>query len=38
MDDGFVSLDDRSAADFVARCAELRYWSRQDGMVQAAME
>jgi catalase len=28
MDDGFISLDEHSAADFIARCAELRYWPR----------
>jgi hypothetical protein len=28
MDDGFVNLDEHSAADFIARCAELRYWPR----------
>ena len=29
MDDGFISLDEQSAADFVSRCAELRSWPRQ---------
>jgi len=29
MDDGFVSLDQTAAADFISRCAELRFWSRQ---------
>jgi hypothetical protein len=28
MDDGLVNLDEHSAADFIARCAELRYWPR----------
>jgi catalase len=28
MDDGFVNLDEQPAADFIARCAELRYWPR----------
>ena len=28
MDDGFISLKEHSAADFIARCAELRYWPR----------
>jgi catalase len=28
MDDGFVSLDEQPATDFIARCAELRYWPR----------
>ena len=36
MDDGFISLDERSAADFIARCGQLRFWARQEGMVQAA--
>jgi len=29
MDDGFISLQEHSAADFIARCADLRYWPRQ---------
>jgi catalase len=29
MDDGFVSLEEHSAADFISRCAELRFWPRQ---------
>jgi catalase len=29
MDDGFVSLDETAAAEFISRCAELRFWSRQ---------
>jgi catalase len=29
MDDGFVSLDDRSPAEFLRQCGQLRYWSRQ---------
>jgi catalase len=28
IDDGFVSLDQTAAAEFVSRCAELRFWSR----------
>ena len=36
MDDGFVSLDEHSAADFISRCAQLRFWARQEGMVKAA--
>jgi catalase len=28
-DDGFVSLDDHKAADFIARCRLLRFWDRQ---------
>jgi catalase len=29
MDDGFVNLQQQSAADFISRCAQLRLWSRQ---------
>lgn len=29
MDDGFVSLADYPAAEFVTRCRQLRYWHRQ---------
>jgi catalase len=29
MDDGFVSLDDRSPGDFLAQCEQLRFWPRQ---------
>jgi catalase len=29
MDDGFISLEEHSAADFISRCAQLRYWNRQ---------
>ncbi len=29
MDDGFVSLDEVAAAEFVSRCGQLRFWSRQ---------
>jgi catalase len=36
MDDGFVSLDEHSPADFISRCGQLRFWARQEGMVQAA--
>ena len=36
MDDGFISLDEHSAADFLARCGQLRNWARQEGMVKAA--
>jgi hypothetical protein len=35
-DDGFVSLDGHSAADFISRCARLRFWSRQAGIAQRA--
>ena len=36
MDDGFISLDEHSPAEFLARCAQLRFWARQEAMVQAA--
>jgi catalase len=36
MDDGFISLDENSAADFVSRCGQLRFWARQEAMVKAA--
>jgi catalase len=36
MDDGFVSLDEHSAADFISRCAELRFWPRQASIAQRA--
>jgi catalase len=29
IDDGFISLDDTAAAEFISRCAKLRFWSRQ---------
>jgi catalase len=29
MDDGFISLEEHSVADFVSRCGELRFWHRQ---------
>ena len=29
MDDGFVSLDQTAAAEFISRCAQLRFWPRQ---------
>jgi catalase len=29
MDDGFISLEEHSAADFISRCAGLRFWPRQ---------
>ena len=31
IDDGFVSLDDHPAGEFLARCGELRFWPRQLG-------
>jgi hypothetical protein len=36
MDDGFISLDEHSAAAFISRCGQLRFWARQEGMVKAA--
>ena len=35
-DDGFVSLDEHSAADFISRCARLRFWPRQAAIAQRA--
>ena len=35
-DDGFVSLDEHSAAGFISRCAELRFWPRQASIAQRA--
>jgi catalase len=35
-DDGFVSLDEHSAADFISRCAKLRFWPRQAAIAQRA--
>jgi catalase len=35
-DDGFVSLDEHSAADFISRCAKLRFWPRQASIAQRA--
>jgi catalase len=29
MDNGFVSLDETAAAEFISRCGRLRFWSRQ---------
>ncbi|HYZ55784.1 MAG TPA: catalase [Streptosporangiaceae bacterium] len=29
MDDGFISLDEHDATEFITRCAELRFWQRQ---------
>jgi catalase len=36
MDDGFISLEQHSAADFIAQCAKLRFWPRQDSMAGRA--
>ena len=33
MDDGFVSLMEYPASEFVARCRQLRYWDRQHAAV-----
>jgi hypothetical protein len=35
-DDGFVSLDENSAADLISRCARLRFWPRQAGIAHRA--
>jgi catalase len=35
-DDGFVSLDEHSAADFISRCARLRFWPRQASIAHRA--
>jgi catalase len=35
-DDGCVSLDKHSAADFISRCAKLRFWPRQASIAQRA--
>jgi catalase len=35
-DDGCVSLDEHSAADFISRCARLRFWPRQATIAQRA--
>ena len=32
MDDGFADLGRLSAAEFLSRCAELRFWPRQAGI------
>jgi catalase len=29
MDDGFINLDETAVAEFISRCARLRFWSRQ---------
>ncbi|HEY6789068.1 MAG TPA: catalase, partial [Trebonia sp.] len=34
-DEGFVDLLEHSAADFVARCRQLRFWDRQRAVVSA---
>jgi catalase len=35
-DDGFISLDEHSAAGFISRCARLRFWPRQAAIAQRA--
>jgi catalase len=35
-DDGFISLEEHSAADFIAQCAKLRYWPRQASIAEKA--
>ena len=35
-DDGCISLDEHSAADFISRCVKLRFWSRQASIAQRA--
>ena len=35
-DDGFISLDEHSAADFISRCAKLRFWPRQASIAHRA--
>ena len=34
MDDGFADLGRLSAADFLSRCTELRFWPRQAGIAE----
>jgi len=36
IDDGFISLDENSAADFISRCARLRFWPRQASIAHQA--
>jgi len=36
MDDGFISLHEHPAADFISACADLRYWPRQDSIAEKA--
>jgi hypothetical protein len=36
MDDGFISLDEHSATDFIFCCAKLRFWPRQASITQRA--
>jgi catalase len=34
IDDGFVSLDETAAADFISGCTELRFWPRLAGLAE----
>ena len=36
IDDGFISLNEHSAADFISACATLRFWPRQASITQRA--
>ena len=36
IDDGFANLARGSAADFLSRCAQLRFWPRQAGLAEKA--
>jgi hypothetical protein len=36
LTDGFISLDEHSAADFISRCARLRFWPRQASIAERA--
>jgi len=36
IDDGFADLGRGSAADFLSRCAQLRFWPRQAGLAEKA--
>lgn len=33
LDEGFISLDEHPAAEFIARCRQLRHWDRQRAAV-----
>ena len=36
IDDGFADLGRLSAADFLSRCAQLRFWPRLAGLAEKA--
>jgi catalase len=36
LDDGFADLGQLSAADFLSRCAQLRFWPRQASLIEKA--